>query len=198
MEASAHRQLMKRLITENRCSGENKIISCQAIQTLRTAIDALTMLMGILSFLATVLPLLRALTRLFTWLMRIVAWLKRISNRIGAVEKYLKTIAPAIVALGEFFDCLAKLCEESPLVPRPDTSALYHDIPELIAELSVITENGRKRMINKILFRFRLKFQERLKIDEYLNGKRNIFTYAVRHGERTRGRVVPGRQKSIW
>ncbi len=66
MEVSARRQLMKRLITESGCNGENKTISWQVVQALRTAIDALIMLTGILSFLAAVLPFLRVLTRSFT------------------------------------------------------------------------------------------------------------------------------------
>ncbi len=104
---------MKRLITESGCNGENKIISCEAVQALKTAIDALTMLMGILSVLAAVLTLLRALTRSFTWLVRIVTWLERLFDRIGVVEKYLEAITLAIVALREFFDYLTELCEES-------------------------------------------------------------------------------------
>ena len=45
MEPSARRQLMKRLITESVCDGENKTISCQTIGAIKTTIDALTMLM---------------------------------------------------------------------------------------------------------------------------------------------------------
>jgi len=89
-----------------------------------------------------VLPLLRALTRMFTWLVRIIAWLERIFSRIGIVEKYLEAIALAIMALGEFFDYLNKLCEESSLAPRFDTNALNDDLPELVAELFVIVKNG--------------------------------------------------------
>jgi len=142
MEPSARRQLIKRLITESLCHGENKPLSCQTIGAIKTAIDALTLLTSILSFLAAVLPLLRALRRLFTWLTRLVAWLERIFDRIGVLEKYLETIALAIVGLGEFFDYLAELCEEPSLPPGLDTSALNDDLPELIAELSVIAENG--------------------------------------------------------
>jgi len=58
------------------------------------------------------------------------------------LEKYLETIALAIVALGEFFEYLAELCEESPSAPGLDTSALNENLPELIAELSVIAKNG--------------------------------------------------------
>ena len=142
MEPLARRQLMKRLITESRCDGENKPLSCQTIGAIKTAIDALTLLMSILSFLAALLPLLRALRRLFTWLTRLVAWLERIFDRIGVLEKYLETIALAIVGLGEFFDYLAELCEEPPLPPGLDTSALNEGLPELMAELSVIAEDG--------------------------------------------------------
>ncbi len=114
METTARRQLMKRLITESLCDGENKTLSCQTLGALKTAIDGLTILMGILSFLAALLPLLRTLTRLFTWLVRIVTWLERLFDRIGVVEKYLEAITLAIVALREFFDYLTELCEESP------------------------------------------------------------------------------------
>ncbi len=86
MGTSARRPLMKRLITESVCDGENKTISCQAIGALKTAIDALTLLMGILSFLAALLPLLRVLKRSFTWLVRIVTWLERLFDRIGVVK----------------------------------------------------------------------------------------------------------------
>jgi len=44
MDAPARRQLMKRLITENPCKGENKSLSCKTIEGLRTAIETLTML----------------------------------------------------------------------------------------------------------------------------------------------------------
>jgi len=44
MEASARWQLMKRLITESWCDGENKTLSCQTIGAIKTAIDALTLL----------------------------------------------------------------------------------------------------------------------------------------------------------
>ncbi len=74
--------------------------------------------------------------------MRIVTWLERLFDRIGVVEKYLEAITLAIVALREFFDYLAELCEESPLPPGIDTSALNDDLPELIAELSVIAKDG--------------------------------------------------------
>ncbi len=141
MEASVCRSLMKRLITENECNGENKVISCQAVQALRTAIDVLTMLMGILSVLAAVLPLLRALARSFTWLVRIVVWLERLFTWIGVVEKYLESLTLAIVALGEFFEYLNDLCKESPLPSGLDTSALNDDLPELIAELSIIAKD---------------------------------------------------------
>ncbi len=130
METSARRQLMKRLITESVCDGENKTLSCQTIGALKTAIDALTVLMGILSFLAAILPLLRVLKRSFTWLVRIVTWLERLFDRIGVVEKYLEAITLAILALREFFDYLAELCEESPSALRLDTSALNDDRPE--------------------------------------------------------------------
>jgi len=146
MDPSVRRQLMKRLMTESLCDGENKTLSCQTIGTIKTAIDALTLLMSILSFLAALLPLLRALRRLFTWLTRLVAWLERIFDRIGVLEKYLETIALAIVGLGEFFEYLAELCEESPSAPGLDTNALNDDLPELVAELSVIAENGREGM----------------------------------------------------
>ncbi len=142
MDLSARRQLMKRLITESVCNGENKTLSCQTIGAIKTAIDALTMLMGVLSFLAALLPLLRVLKRSFTWLVRIVTWLERLFDRIGTVEKYLETIALAIVALGEFFNYLAELCEEAPSAPRLDTSALNDDLPELVAELSVIAKEA--------------------------------------------------------
>ncbi len=98
--------------------------------------------MCILSVLTAVLPLLRALTRSFTWLIRIGAWLDRLFNRIGVVEKYLETVALAIVALGEVFEYLAELCEESPSASGVDTSALNDDLPELVAELSVLAEDG--------------------------------------------------------
>ncbi len=142
MDASSRRQLIKRLITESLCNGENKTIACQTIGAIKTAIDALTLLMGILSFLASLLPLLRALKRLFTWLTQLVTWLERIFDRIGVLEKYLETIALAIMALGEFFEYLAELCEESPSAPGLDTSALNENLPELIAELSVIAKDG--------------------------------------------------------
>ena len=142
MDTSSRRQLIKRLITESLCNGENKTIACQTIGAIKTAIDALTLLVGVLSFLAALLPLLRALKRLFTWLTQLVTWLERIFDRIGVLEKYLETIALAIVALGEFFEYLAELCEESPSAPGLDTSALNENLPELIAELSVIAKNG--------------------------------------------------------
>jgi len=145
MEPSARRQLMKRLITESRCDGENKPISCQTIGAIKTAIDALTLLTSILTFLAALLPLFRALRRLYPWLVRLVAWLERIFDRIGAIEKYLEGIALAIIALGEFFEYLNDLCEESPPAPGLDTSALNDDLPELIAELSVIAEDGEAK-----------------------------------------------------
>ncbi len=68
-----------------------KIISCQAVQALRAAIEAFTMKWGALIFLAAQLPLLRALMRLFTWLVRIVARLERLFDRIGVVKKYLES-----------------------------------------------------------------------------------------------------------
>ncbi len=145
MEPSARRQLMKRLITESLCDGENKTISCQTIGAIKTAIDALTLLMSILTFLAALLPVLRALRRLYTWLGRLVAWLDRIFYRIGTIEKYLEGIALAIIALGEFFEYLNDLCEESPSAPGLDTSALNDDLSELIAELSVIAEDGEAK-----------------------------------------------------
>ncbi len=145
MEPSARRQLMKRLITESLCDGENKTISCQTIGAIKTAIDALTLLTSILTFLAALLPLFRALRRLYPWLVRLVAWLERIFDRIGAIEKYLEGIALAIIALGEFFEYLNDLCEESPSAPGFDTSALNDDLPELIAELSVIAEDGEAK-----------------------------------------------------
>jgi len=74
---------------------------------------------------------------------RIVTWLERLFDRLGAVEKYLEAITLAIVALRAFFDYLAELCEESPLSPRLDTSALNDDLPELVAELSVIAKEPR-------------------------------------------------------
>jgi len=138
MAAPARRQLMKRLITESLCDGENKTISCKTIGAIKTAIDALTMLVGILSFLAALLPLLRTLS----WLARAVIWLERLFDRIGVVEKYLESIAVAIVALGAFFDYLNELCEEPPSTAGIDTSALNDDLPELIAELSIIAKNG--------------------------------------------------------
>jgi len=49
---------------------------------------------------------------------------ERIFQRIGVVEKYLENIALAIVALGDFFEYLNALCEESPLPTGLDTSAL--------------------------------------------------------------------------
>ncbi len=137
MEVSVRRRLMKRLITESQCNGENKTISCQAIGALKTVIDALTMLMGLLSVLAALLPLLRTLS----WLARAVVWLERLFDRIGVVEKYLEAIALAIVALGEFFDYLNELYEESPSTAGTDTSALNEDLPELIAELSIIAKD---------------------------------------------------------
>lgn len=142
MDALDRRQLMKRLITERVCDGQNKTLSCSAIEALRTAIDALTILGTILSVLAALLPLLRTLTRLFTWLARLVAWLERIFERIGVIDKYLEAIGLAIVALGEFLDYLAELCEEPASLPKPDTTALNHDLPEMMAELSAIAEEG--------------------------------------------------------
>ncbi len=141
MDASSRRQLMKRLITEPVCDGENTTISCKAVEALRTAIDALAILSAILSVLAAILPLLRVLTRLFTWLVRLVAWLDRIFDRIGVIDKYLETITLAIVALSEFLDYLAELCEEPPSTALPDTVALNEDLSELIAELSVAGED---------------------------------------------------------
>jgi len=138
MEAPARRQLMKRLITENLCDGENKTISCRTIGAIKTAIDALTMLVGIFCFLAALLPLLRTLS----WFARTVIWLERLFDRIGVVEKYLESIA---VALGAFFDYLNELCEEPPSTTRIDTSALNDDLPELIAELSIIAKNGGEK-----------------------------------------------------
>jgi len=146
METSARRQLMKRLITESWCDSENKTISCQTIGAIKTAIDALTLLMSILRFLAAVLPLLRAIRRLYTWLTRLVVWVERIFDRIGVLEKYLESIALAIVALGEFFEYLNDLCEESPLPPGLDTSALNEGLPELMAELAVIAEDGEAKV----------------------------------------------------
>ena len=142
MDASSRRQLMKRLITEPVCDGENKTISCKAVETLRTAIDALAILAAILSVLAAILPLLRVISRLFTWLVRLVAWLDRLFDRIGAVDKYLDSITLAVVALSEFLDYLAELCEEPPPAVLPDTARLNDDLPELIAELSVAAEDG--------------------------------------------------------
>ncbi len=130
MEVSARRRLMKRLITESQCNGENKIISCQAIGALKTAIDALTKPDGPLDVLAALLPLLRTLS----WLVRAVVWLEPLFTRIGVVEKYLEAMALPIVALGEFFDYLNELCEEPPSTAGIDTSALNDDLPELIAE----------------------------------------------------------------
>ncbi len=95
--------------------------------------------MGILSFLAALRPLLRVLKRSFTWLVRIITWLERLFDRHSVVEKYLEAITLAILALREFFDYLAELCEESPSVPGLDTSALNEDLPRL----SVIAENRR-------------------------------------------------------
>ncbi len=68
--------------------------------------------------------------------------MERLFDRIGVVERYLETIALAIVVLDEFFDYLAELCEESPSALGLDTSALNDDLPELVAELSVIAEDG--------------------------------------------------------
>jgi len=58
------------------------------------------------------------------------------------LEKYLDVIAVAMVTLGEFFHYLTALCEEPPSAHRVNTSALNEDLPELVAELSVIAENG--------------------------------------------------------
>jgi len=88
--------------------------------------------------LAALLPLLRTLS----WLPRAIIWLERLFDRIGVVEKYLESIAVAIVALGAFFDYLNDLCEEPPSTAGIDTSALNDDLPELIAELSIIAKNG--------------------------------------------------------
>ncbi len=145
MEVSARRRLMKRLITESGCNGENKTISCRTIGALKTAIEALTMLMGILSFLVALLPLLRTLT----WLVRVVVWLERLFDRIGVVEKYLKATALTMQDLWEYSlknykDLLArekKLGEEPPATIGIDTSALNDDFPKLIAELSVIAKD---------------------------------------------------------
>ncbi len=109
----------------------------ELIGAIKTAIDALTMLMGILSVLAALLPLLRTLT----WLARAVVWLECLFYRIGVVEKYLESLAVAIVALGAFFDYLNELCEESPSTSGVDTSALNDDLPELIAELSIVAKD---------------------------------------------------------
>jgi len=73
--------------------------------------------------------------RLFMWLVQTNAWLDRLFDRIGVVEKYLETIALAIVGLAE-------LCEESPSVLGLDTSALNDDLPELVVRLSVIAKEG--------------------------------------------------------
>ncbi len=142
MDISARRELMKRLITGNPCDGENKSFSCGAVEAIRTAIDALTILTAILSLLAAILPLLRAITGLFTWLVRLVAWLDRIFERIGVLEKYLKKLAFAIVALSEFLDYLAELCEEPAPPAQLDTTALNNGLSEMIAELSVVAEDG--------------------------------------------------------
>lgn len=77
MEVSVRRRLMKRLITESGCNGENKTISFRTVGAIQAAIDALPMLTGILSLLATLLPLLRMLT----WFVRDVVWLKRLVDR---------------------------------------------------------------------------------------------------------------------
>jgi len=146
MELPARHQLMKRLATETVCESENKTISCEAVGALRTAIDALTILMAILSVLAAILPLFRILSRAFAWLISFVAWLERIFERIGAIEKYLETIGLAIVALDEFLDYLAELCEAPPPTTTLDTTTLNQDLPEMIAELSVIAKDGGEAM----------------------------------------------------
>jgi len=73
MNVPARRQLMKRLITEDTCHGENKSLSCQTVEALRTAIDALGMLVVVLSVLTAVLPFLRNLSRLNLWLIGLVS-----------------------------------------------------------------------------------------------------------------------------
>ncbi len=73
--------------------------------------------------------------RLFMWLVQTNAWLDRLFDRIGVVEKYLETIALAIVGLAE-------LCEESPSVLGLDTSALNDDLPELVAEAICYRQRG--------------------------------------------------------
>jgi len=144
MELPARHQLMKNLVTENVCESESKTISCEAVDALRTAIDALTTLMTILSVLATLLPLFRLLSRVFVWLVRFVAWLERIFEKIGVIEKYLETLGLAIVALDEFLDYLAELCEKPPPAVGIDITSLNQGLPEMIAELSVIAKEGKK------------------------------------------------------
>ena len=73
-----------------------------------------------------------------------MAWLDRIFNRIGRVDKYPDSITLTIVALSEFLDYLAELCEEPPPAVLPDTAMLNQDLSELIAELSVAAEDGRE------------------------------------------------------
>ena len=72
-------------------------------------------------------------------------WLERLFDRIGVVEKYLESLAVAIVALGTFFDYLHELCEEPPSTAGVDTSALNEDLPDLIAELSIIAKDRRAK-----------------------------------------------------
>jgi len=141
MGVSARRRLMKRLITESGCNGENKTTSCRAVGALKTAIDALTMLTGILTVLAALLPLLRTLS----WFAQTVVWLERQFDRIGVVEKYLESLAVGIVALGAFFDYLNELGEESPSTAGIDTSALNEDLPKLIAEAIHYRQRPKER-----------------------------------------------------
>ncbi len=61
---------------------------------------------------------------------------------IGVVEKYLEAIALAIVAVGEFFEYLNDLCEESPPAPGLDTSALNDDLPELVLSYPLSQKTG--------------------------------------------------------
>jgi len=144
MERTERRKLLKRIITEDMCQGEVKTLPCKAIESLRFVLSALEILSLVLTVLAAVHPLLRGLTRVFSWLTRLVAWIERLFDRVGTLEPYLERLAVTGIALGEFLDFLAELCEEQEITVSAETG-LNDDLPAIVDQLSsIVDEVGDK------------------------------------------------------
>jgi len=137
MERAERRKLLKRIITEDICQSDVKTLSCKAVESLKFVLSALETLSLVLTVLAAVHPLLRSLTRVFSWLTRLVTWIERLFDRVGTLEPYLERLAVAGIALGEFLDFLAELCEEQKTTVSDETR-LNDDLPAIVNQLSSI------------------------------------------------------------